>query len=153
VKLTNGSVNYPGGWNIVSGGLRLTSQTMLGTASPTTAIPVGSGGTFIVDQFSLSRTLNLNDGSALRGSGASPQTTGLLNVAAGANIRMGTLASSDVLTITGPSNRLNGGAGGTITVDGPGVVALAAPSSYAGAWIVAGGTLRVQNASALGSGT
>ena len=45
------------------------------------------------------------------------------------------------------------GAGANITVDGPGIVAIANSNNYAGNWKVAGGTLRLSTAGGAGSGS
>jgi hypothetical protein len=72
-------------------------------------------------------------------------------VAPSSSTSLGTRASSDILNI-GPG--LTGGSSATLLVNSAGVVALNAPSVfYSGAWWVAFGTLRLSNASALGTGT
>src|SRR5205823_13661891 len=68
-----------------------------------------------------------------------------------ANVRMGGLLATDLLVPSGAANRLTGGAGAIITVDGP--VTLAQNNNYAGEWVVAGGLLRVATSTGPGTGT
>ena len=146
------ATNYPGNWSINSGTLRVTNAPLsLGTGNG--AIAIGNGGTLQMAGSTLNRAVNLNDGSALRASGLVP-TSALLSVAAGASVTLGgSGVGGDTLSIGGGSNKLNGGAGGTINI-ASGVVILNSATTFAGDWSInSGGTLRLTASATLGSGT
>ena len=133
--------NYSGDWAVSSGVLHIGNAAALG--SGTTAVVINSGALEIAGA-TLNRSLTLNNGSMLRGTGTSG-SIGIATVAAGAAITLATGATnSDTFTIGNATNHLTGGgSGSTITVSGLGKVVLAQSSNYTGNWTINSGTLAV----------
>ena len=145
----NGSTFYLGTWQVNSGTMRLFGNSYLG---PNTApIVVNSGGTVLWDQTGFNKAVTLNTGGTVCGKGISGP--GVVTVSPSASVTLSTTALADQLMLTG-TNRLTGGAGATITVDGPGKVWVQGSNNYAGGWSINNGTLRgISSGASLGTGT
>src|SRR5262249_57693502 len=77
---------------------------------------------------------------------------GVNNVLSGFSATLATGGStSDTLTVGDFVNDLTGGSGSTLTVAGSGTVILPLANNYSGNWALDSGTLRIGNATSLGS--
>ena len=140
--------NYAGVWT-VGGLLRVLANGGTGTASSN--VNVNSGGVLQIEGVSISSTAALNSGGTIKGIGAA--STGIGAITAANSSSTLTLASSATSTDTLTVNNYTGGTGSTTHVSGSGEVILSSANTYAGNWEIDSGTLRVDNAAALGSNT
>ncbi len=97
--------------------------------------------------------LNLNNAGTIRSTGSNTINSRVtLTTVAASSATLSTSTSTDVLTLGNAANDLTGGAADTIlNADGPGSIALAQSSNYAGLWSLNAGTLQLGNNSALGA--
>jgi len=95
--------------------------------------------------------LNLNNTGTIRSTGSNTINSRVtLTTVAASSATLSTSSSTDVLTLGNAANDLTGGAADTIlNADGPGTIALAQKSNYAGLWSLNSGTLQIGNSSAL----
>src|SRR5207249_1637955 len=86
----------------------------------------------------------------IKGIGSAAMNDAVTAAASVSNLTLATgAASSDTLTV----NNYTGGSGSTTHVTGSGEVILPNANTYAGGWMIDSGTLQVQHANALGTGT
>jgi autotransporter-associated beta strand protein len=169
---TLAGANSNSGGTIISGGvLQFNSPGAIGGSGAN--VTVNSGGTaaagYAIDQAFLGRIVNTSAGViALAQDSSNPLdfSTSGANLAAASLGAVGSVTYSGTLTPNGTTYLLGGG-GGTLTVasalSGPdslavalngtaaGTVVLTAANSYSGGTTLSGGTLQLQNATALGS--
>ncbi len=139
------------GFTLINAGvLRVENATAVGTAGGN-SITVFPGATMEIAGVTLDKPFFLQSGT-LRGVGTAA-SNGLMTVVAGHQIVLTTGASSsDVFTLGNAINDLTGGGNGsTMTVSGSGTVSLPFANNYSGDWTVNSGTLRIGNATSLGS--
>jgi fibronectin-binding autotransporter adhesin len=120
-----------------------------------TGIATVNGGTLQVENVALNNSsVALNNSGAVQGTGTDASVK-IVNVGATATtVGLSTSGSSDVLTVGLAANGLTGGQASTvINVSGPGTVSLGNASNYAGGFSINSGTLKLGNATALGSAT
>ncbi|MGC4032863.1 MAG: autotransporter-associated beta strand repeat-containing protein [Tepidisphaeraceae bacterium] len=148
------------GIQINGGTLVAAGNDSLGTASGVTAnaTAINNGGTLeVASGLNLNGgiTVNLNNGGTLSGKGTTAIASTLrVSTAAATSTTIQTNSAADVLTLGDTSNDLTGGASDSVlNIGGPGTVVLTQASNYAGSVSVNNGTLRLGNATALGSGT
>lgn len=140
-----------------SGVLSVRNNNALGTSATAGQLQVRvNGGTLdLASAITLDNgvNLNLNNGGTLRSTGSNAVNSKVtLTTAAAATASLTTVGSADVLTIGNATNDLTGGATDTVlNVGGPGTIALAQSSNYAGTWSINNGTLQLGNNSALGA--
>lgn len=154
----NGSATNAGAVNVNGGVLSARNNAALSTNSVANAIPVAinSTGTLeLANGITLDNgvSLNLNTGGTIRSSGNNT-TNARINIttAAASTATISTVGAGDIFTIGNGANDLTGGASDTVlNIEGPGTVAPIQSSNYAGSWSLNSGTLRLGNASALGS--
>ena len=147
-KLT--AANTLGSVTINSGTLIAGNTNALGTGVATV-----NGGTLQVENVALANSsVALNNSGTVQGTGADSSVK-IVNVGATATtVGLSTVGSSDVLTVGLAANGLTGGQASTvINVSGPGTVSLGNASNYAGGFSINSGTLKLGNATALGSAT
>src|SRR5207237_6612083 len=123
--------------SIQNGTVRITDADALGTGT----ISFASAGVLELSGVNVTRPLALpaSTSGSLRGKGSSTYS-GTITAATSASLALATsTSSSDTLTV----QNYTGGSGSTTHVSGSGTVQLPAAASYAGAWTVDGGTLRL----------
>ncbi len=121
-------------------------------------ITINSTGTLEVANSSIGSGIVLNGGGVFRGTGAGATWGSSMTIANAATVNIQAPAPGDVFTVGTVTNGIAGGTGSTINVTGNlgtggGVTIFQTANTYAGGWNVTDNTLRVGNASALGSGT
>ncbi len=107
--------------------------------------------TLRIDNIALNNVgLNLRNGGVIRANGATSGINAInASAIAGNSATLSTTSASDILTVT----TLTAGAVDTLLhVNGPGTVAIAQPSTYAGKWSIDSGTNQVLQQGALGTG-
>jgi autotransporter-associated beta strand protein len=154
VRLTNANT-YAGDWQVDSGTLRVSAATALG--SGTSPVVVNDSGTLDVAGVALDRAVNLNTGGTLKFEGVA-QSNGVHTIASAAAVGFALKGLGASASLGNLANDLTGGnAASTITVSSDtagNVLALNQSSDYAGNWSIGTfATLRITDATALGSGT
>ncbi len=148
IGLIGATISNPGDVIVNGGELNLTFGSTFGGAGAVNSVTVNSGGTLGLYQTGTDHgsTLNLNDGSTLRGqsSGASTQNTwaGPVNVAGAVTVK-----ADAVLTISGDI-----GGTGSIDKTGASTLTLSGANSYGGGTTVRAGTLALSGGGTVGSG-
>jgi fibronectin-binding autotransporter adhesin len=135
--------------NINQGTLIVKDPSAFGNASAANTFLTNA--TLEIDGVALNNVgLNLRNGSVIRANGLGSGINAInASTISGNNATLTTTSPSDVLTVT----TLTAGAVDTLLhVVGPGTVAFAQASTYAGNWSVDSGTNQVQQQGALGSG-
>jgi fibronectin-binding autotransporter adhesin len=136
---------------ITSGNLRMNNNTAVGSGNITVS---NSGDLELAAAVAANQTLAFNDSATLRTLSGSSSYTGTISVGAAASVVLSSGTGSNTLTIGNAINDFTGGSGATASIvgDTTGAVVLPFANNYAGNWSVNTGTLRIGNASALGSG-
>ena len=164
-----GANTYTGATTVSAGALGLTG-TLGGGSGGGTAISVGPGGMLTegatgVISGSSSLAFNSAKTSVLSGSntytGTTTLSTGTLQLGTGAAGQDGSIAGASIVDNANLTYNLAGAqtyAGaisgtGSLTKNGPGVLALASSNGYSGGTNLSAGTLNFGNAAALGGGT
>jgi autotransporter-associated beta strand protein len=131
--------------NTNGGVLRLSNASALGSGT----VSINGGGVFELSVSGATMPVNLaNLGTIRAATGTGPSYSGTITAASSAPTL--TLDSGNIgLTVSSYA----GGTGSNTIVSGSGVLILPNADTYAGSWQVNGGTLRVGNSAALGSGT
>ena len=148
IGLIGATLSNPGDVIVNGGELNLTFGSTFGGAGAVNSVTVNSGGTLGLYQTGTDHgsTLNLNDGSTLRGqsSGASTQNTwaGPVNVAGAV-----TLKADAVLNVSGAI-----GGTGSIVKTGAAKLTLSGANGYSGGTTLQAGTLALSGGGTVGSG-
>ncbi len=149
----NGASARTGPSLIQNGTVILNDASGLGSGT----ISVNSNGRLELAGGSIAVPINLGTTGTLTGSFsvATTYTGGPITVAAASTVNLRSFGASAPLTLgSATPNVYTGGAGATTVIDGfGGKVILATANDYAGDWRIDGGTLRLNNAAGLGSGT
>jgi MYXO-CTERM domain-containing protein len=137
--------------DVNDGVLRLEHADALGTTH-FNGIEVQTNGTLELANLTFARKVTLQ-GGRVRGSGNTLLAGGLqLDAFDNSRINSGTSAG-DVLTVGDAVNELTGGFGRTATIEGAGTVIFNHSSTNSAVWKVTSGTLLLNHAQALGTGT
>lgn len=134
------------------------TSTWIYNAALTTGFTSVAGGTLeLANNITLDNgvTLNLLSGGTIRSSGSTTANSTIkLGNAALTTATLSTVGSSDVFTVGNAANDFTGGAADSVVnIAGPGTVLLGQASNYAGTVSINAGTLKLGNATALGSAT
>jgi fibronectin-binding autotransporter adhesin len=138
---------YTGGTSVDQGTLRVTNAGGLGSG----AVTINNGGTLEINgAVTLNKAITLNNGATLYGT-STADSVGTHTIASGAAVTFKTEGS--LFDVGDAANDVTGGGGGaSITVTGPtNTVNLNQTSDFVGSWIVAAGTLGIDNNANLGN--
>lgn len=154
-------LNAANGIQINAGVLVAQNNNALGSTTGSVNNYINNGGTLELDAGGVNGaitlnnalTLQLNSGGTLRSRGSNTTaSTVKVSTAGTVTSTLSTVNSGDVFTIGNAANDLTGGAADSvIKIAGPGTVLLGQASNYAGGFSIDSGTLKLGNATALGS--
>ncbi|MEY3895957.1 MAG: hypothetical protein RLZZ214_1477, partial [Verrucomicrobiota bacterium] len=155
------SASATAGIQINQGVLVAENNNALGSTTGSINNYINNGGTLELNDSSANGSINLSNnltlqlssGGTIRSKGNN-QTSSIIKLANGAGVssNLAAVGSLDVFTVGNGANDLTGGAADTvIQIGGSGTVLLGQASDYAGTFSINSGTLKLGNATALGS--